>query len=91
MVTELQNALASAGRIFDFLDEETVSPEVPEAVVLKETRGKVEFSHVDFSYVPEVPLIRDLNLLANPGQRNPRCRPHRLRKDDADQSADAIL
>lgn len=69
VVTELQNALASAGRIFDFLDEETVSPEDPEAVVLKETRGKVEFSHVDFSYVPEVPLIRDLNLLANPGQR----------------------
>lgn len=69
VVTELQNALASAGRIFDFLDEEPVLPEDPEAVVLKETRGKVEFSHVDFSYVPEVPLIRDLNLLANPGQR----------------------
>ena len=84
MVTELQNALASAGRIFDFLDEEPVLPEDPEAVVLKETRGKVEFSHVDFSYVPEVPLIRDLNLSGESGAEDCHCRSHRLRKDDAD-------
>ena len=69
VVTELQNALASAQRIFDFLDEEPIPEDAPGALVLEHARGQVEFSHVDFSYVPETPLIQDMNLEVQPGQR----------------------
>ena len=69
VVTELQNALASAQRIFDLLDEKPIPADLPEAVVLDHAKGQVEFSHVDFSYVPDVPLIQDMNLKVQPGQR----------------------
>ena len=68
VVTELQNAVTCAQRIFALLDEAEEVPEgteVPDAASM----GKVELNHVDFSYVPEKPLIQDLNLQVSPGQR----------------------
>ena len=69
VVTELQNALACAKRIFDFIDEESETPDDEDAVKLKHGKGSVELSHVDFSYTPEKPLIKDMSLKAEPGQR----------------------
>lgn len=69
VVTELQNALASAARVFELMDEEPLAPDDGDAVALSGTRGQVELKHVSFSYRPEVSLIEDLNLQVNPGQR----------------------
>ena len=69
MITELQNALASAKRVFDLLDEPEQTPDKEGAVVLTEAEGTVGLSHVAFSYVPEVPLLKDVNLSVKPGQR----------------------
>ena len=69
VVTELQNALACAERIFDFIDETREEPDEVNAKVLSEAIGEVEFKHVNFSYLPEKSLIEDMNLLAKPGQR----------------------
>ena len=68
VVTELQNALACAARIFEFLDETEQVPEAQGAPALKPD-GRVELSHVAFSYVPERKLIEDLNLKVEPGER----------------------
>jgi len=69
VITELQNALASAKRVFDLLDEPERIPDKENAVVLKDAEGTVGLSHVAFSYVPEVPLLKDVNLSVKPGQR----------------------
>ncbi len=69
VITELQNALASAKRVFDLLDEPEQLPDKENAMVLKEAEGTVGLSHVAFSYVPEVPLLKDVNLSVKPGQR----------------------
>jgi len=69
VITELQNALASAKRVFDLLDEPEQIPDKENAVVLKDAEGTVELSHVAFSYVPAVPLLKDVNLSVKPGQR----------------------
>ena len=69
VITELQNALASAKRVFDLLDEPEQIPDKEDAVVLTEAEGNVGLSHVAFSYVPEVPLLKDVNLNVKPGQR----------------------
>lgn len=71
VVTELQNALACAGRIFDLIEEEPQTPEKENAVRLssEDIRGNVELSHVYFSYVPEQKLIEDFNLKVRPGWR----------------------
>ena len=69
VVTELQNALACAERIFDFIDEPREEPDEVNAKVLSEAIGEVEFKNVNFSYLPEKSLIEDMNLLAKPGQR----------------------
>jgi len=69
VVTELQNALACAERIFDFIDETREEPDEVNAKVLSEAIGEVEFKNVNFSYLPEKSLIEDMNLLAKPGQR----------------------
>lgn len=69
VVTELQNALACARRIFDFIDEEPIKPDDEDAVVMEHGKGSVEFRHVDFSYMSESPLIQDMNLVVTPGQR----------------------
>lgn len=69
VVAELQNALVCARHIFAFIDEKPVPEDKRDAVVLENGTGSVEFSHVDFSYVPEIPLIQDMNLIVKPGQK----------------------
>ena len=69
VMTEFQNALACAQRVFDFIDETPILPDAPDAVGLPHGAGAVEFEHVKFRYVPDVPLIEDMNLKVEPGQR----------------------
>ncbi|MBS6646793.1 MAG: ABC transporter ATP-binding protein [Clostridiaceae bacterium] len=69
VVTELQNALASASRVFELIDEKTIIEDARDAVELKEIDGSVILEQVSFSYNPEVPLIENLNLEVKPGQR----------------------
>ncbi len=69
VLTELQNAFACALRIEELIAAEPEIPDAPDARVLTDPAGAVAFSHVSFSYVPEVPLMRDLSLSAQPGQR----------------------
>ena len=69
VVTELQNALASAARVFELIDEKTILQDKEDAEVLKDVKGQVEIEHVNFSYIPEKPLIEDLNLSVKPGER----------------------
>lgn len=69
VVTELQNALACAGRIFSFLDEEPVPENGADAKTLDQVEGRVGFEDVSFSYTSEVPLIEHMNLEVKPGQR----------------------
>ncbi len=69
VVTELQNALACAARIFALIEEEPQVPERADAQVLRDVEGRVDLTHVDFSYVPEKQLITDFNLSVKPGQR----------------------
>lgn len=69
VVTELQNALACAGRIFDLLDEAEETPDGPDAVTPDHYDGAVELRDVAFSYTPDQSLITGLNLQVQPGQR----------------------
>ena len=69
VVTELQNAIACAGRIFELLEEPVQLPEKEEAVELQKADGYVSFEEVSFSYLPEQKLIRGLNLKVYPGQK----------------------
>lgn len=69
VVTELQNALACAGRIFHFLDEEPVPENAANAKTLDQVEGRVRFEDVSFSYTSEVSLIEHMNLEVKPGQR----------------------
>lgn len=69
VMTELQNALACAQRVFDLIDESPIVPDAPDATVLPMGAGSVEFEHVKFRYAPDVPLIEDMNLRVWPGQR----------------------
>ena len=69
VITEFQNSLASAARVFELLDEEPMIPDAKDAKALQDVKGNVELEHVDFSYVKEVPLIQDFNLKVEPGQR----------------------
>lgn len=69
VITELQNALVCAGRILELIEEPAQTPDAPDAFVLQEATGKVDFSHVSFSYLPEQKLIEDFNLQVQPGQR----------------------
>ena len=68
VVTELQNALACAARIFEVLDAPVESPDAPDAIVAERPRGRVELCDVSFSYDPDHPLIQHLNLTVEPGQ-----------------------
>ena len=68
VVTELQNALACADRIFELIEAEPQIPDAPDAVELKDVKGNVELDQVEFSYVEDRPLISDLNLTVKPGQ-----------------------
>lgn len=69
VITELQNALASAKHLFDLIDETPQLPDKENARVLKDADGSVDIKNVSFSYTPDVPLIEDFNLKVNPGQR----------------------
>ncbi|MEZ3507402.1 MAG: ABC transporter ATP-binding protein/permease [Lachnospiraceae bacterium] len=69
VVTELQNALACAARIFALIEEEPQIPDRENAVTLGEVEGRITLEHVDFSYVPDKQLITDFNLAVQPGQR----------------------
>ncbi len=69
VVTELQNALACAGRVFALIEEPPQAPEPPDARVLGEAQGRVGAQHVYFSYRPRQPLIEDFHLQVEPGQR----------------------
>lgn len=68
VVTELQNALASAARVFALMDEEAIE-DAPDAKELKEADGKVCLQDVFFSYTPDASLIENFNLAVKPGQR----------------------
>lgn len=69
VITELQNALACAGRVFELVEApmESAEPENPPRP--EKTEGRVEIRDLSFSYVPEKPLIRDFHLSVEPGQR----------------------
>lgn len=69
VVTELQNAMACAGRVFELIDEAPQRPDAPEAKTLCGADGRVAFSHVSFRYTPDRPLIEDLNVTVKPGER----------------------
>ena len=69
VVTELQNALACAERIFALIEEEPQIPESADAKVLTDVSGKVELKDVYFSYTKDKKLIEDFNLKVEPGQR----------------------
>ena len=69
VITELQNALACAARVFELIEEPVEEPDAADAKVLEKADGSVELSHVHFSYTPEQKLIEDFNLSVQPGQR----------------------
>jgi len=69
VVTELQNALACAARVFELIEEPVEEPDAADAMTLEMADGRVELSHVSFSYTPEQKLIEDFNLAVTPGQR----------------------
>ena len=69
VITEFQNALACAGRIFELIEAEPQVPEPENAVALGEVNGSVDVDHVRFSYVPEQKLIEDFSISVKPGQR----------------------
>jgi ATP-binding cassette subfamily B protein len=69
VITELQSALASAGRVFELIDETEEIPDADDAEVLTAVDGSVDAEHVYFSYDPEVKLIEDFNLHVKAGER----------------------
>ena len=69
VITELQNALACAARVFELIDEPVETPDAPDAKTLEAVSGSVELKNVAFSYTPEQHLIEHLNLTVKPGQR----------------------
>ena len=68
LYNQIQAALAGAERIFEVMDTEPELTDAPDAVVLDDVAGEVAFGHVDFCYVPGVPVIKDMSLAAQPGQ-----------------------
>lgn len=69
VLTELQNAIACAGRIYELIDEPCEIPDFEDAKVLEDVSGDVTFRDVEFSYEPEKPLIKHLNITAKAGKR----------------------
>ena len=69
VVTELQNAIACAGRIYEIIDEQPQTPDAESATVLEDVKGEVEFKDVSFSYDKSKKLIEGLNISAKAGQR----------------------
>lgn len=69
VITELQNALACAARLFELIEEEPQVPDSASALVLEHADGSVNLEHVSFSYTPQQRLIEDFNLRVLPSQR----------------------
>ena len=69
VITELQNSLACAGRIFDFIAEKPQTPNKENSLSVCDVKGEVSLRNVSFSYAPEQKLIEDLSLEVKPGQR----------------------
>lgn len=69
VITELQTALACAGRVFEFIEEEPQIPDDADAKVLESPKGELVMEHVSFSYNEDQKLIEDFNLTVKPGQR----------------------
>ena len=69
VITELENALACAKRLFDFIDTSVQEPDAPGAVELEKADGRVSVENVSFSYRKEVPLLTDISIDVKPGQR----------------------
>ncbi|MCR5676567.1 MAG: ABC transporter ATP-binding protein/permease [Agathobacter sp.] len=69
VVTEMQNAIACAGRIFELIEAEPETPESPDCPALEDVKGHVIADHVSFSYHPDQPLIEDFCLDVTPGSR----------------------
>ncbi len=69
VITELQNAIACAGRVFELIEEEPQTPEPEDVKVLADVEGNVSLKEVSFAYRPDQKLIEDLNLTVKPGER----------------------
>jgi len=69
VVTEFQNALACAGRVFELMEAPAQTPDPEKPQVPESVKGEVNIHNLSFSYVPEKPLIGDFNLSVEPGQR----------------------
>ena len=69
VLTEFQNSIASAARVFELIDEPSAPADPADAVVLTEPEGRILLQDVDFSYTPQTPLIQGLSLSVEPGQR----------------------
>ena len=69
VITEFQNSLACASRVFELIEEKTEIPDSPKAKRLKEAKGKIDIDSVNFSYSPDKKLIENMNLSVEPGQR----------------------
>ena len=69
VITELQNALACAGRVFELIEAKPQTPDAPGAAVLTQPQGHVEIQDVFFSYRKDQRLIEDFTLDVRPGQR----------------------
>ena len=91
VVTELQNALACAARIFELIEEKPESDDKKDAMILRNPGGNVTLSHVAFSYTKEKQLIEDFNLKVKEGQRIAIVRTYRLWKNNNYQSSNAFL
>ena len=69
VITELQNAIACAGRVFELIEEEPQTPEPEDVKVLTDVEGNVNLQNVKFAYRPDQKLIENLNLTVKPGER----------------------
>lgn len=69
VVTELENAIACAGRIFDFIETPVETPDARQAVVLDHVDGSVDVENISFAYRPETPLLENITIHVKPGQR----------------------
>jgi ABC-type multidrug transport system fused ATPase/permease subunit len=65
---QLQRAMAGGARVFEVLDTKPEIVDAPDAIELDDIKGEVIFDHVDFDYVEDVPVLRDINLKVNPGE-----------------------
>jgi ATP-binding cassette subfamily B protein len=69
IITEFQNAIACAGRVFELTEADSETPDKESAIVLEEANGNIEINNVSFSYTPDKKLIEDLNLYVSSGKR----------------------